>query len=280
LKTCISIMALAIIFYAGDARAQSPDSFLISNDTAPPGGMATISIYLHNTQFSVGGFSAMFVLQDSSVARFIEIERGADIADFEHFGSTISDGTIRIVGVVNLPGGGNPGPLAIGYHELAFARVAINDNAPWGIIDSLFFGNDGLPPERDNSISDSTGYINEIPTLVPGWILFDIFQGADDSPAGLPSRLALARNYPNPFNGETMISFELPSYAGRVSIGIYDLVGRLVKTYKWNDLGPGTHNVVWNGSDSRGQPVASGIYFYRLEVDSQTAGTMRMTLLK
>jgi len=280
LKAIAALCILGIFITVSSALAQSPDSLMISNDSAPPGGTATVSIFLRNTQFSVSGFTLRFVVADSNVAVVQEIERGDDVVDFEHFDTNFSDGTCRIIGLANLPGGGNPPPLPIGMHELARVHLAVSDDAPWGFMDSLIFAEDMLPPENDNSISDSTGYILEVPTTVDGWIMTDIFQDAGDDPGILPSTISLSQNFPNPFNIETRISFNLPSYANYASLRIYDLVGREVRKFDWSGLNSGEHSIVWNGADELGRTVSTGVYFYRLEVDSETAKTMKMTLLK
>lgn len=274
------VMLVWILFLTAGVMAQSPDTLLISTSNAPPGGVAEVTISLHNTQFSVSGFSTRIVLADSTVAAFSDVQPGADVSEFEYFDFEISEGTCRVIGLSNLPGGGNPPPLEIGQNELAVVSVSIDDYAPWGYIDSVFFADDGLPPERDNSISDSTGYINEVPTMIHGMILFDIFENADDSSPRLPSKINLSQNYPNPFNAQTRISFTLPDGAASASIGIYNVIGRLVRSYDWSHPAAGAHDIVWDGTDSGGNEVASGIYFYRLAVEGNPVQTMRMTLLK
>lgn len=280
MKKTAAILILVMALGMGHVWAQSPDSLIVTNDNQPPGGMATVPILLKNVQFPVGGFSARLILADSTIASFIEVLRGEDVAQFEHFSTHITAGTCRFVGVANVPGGGDPAPLPMGVNEIAKIHIMVDDEAPWGVVDSIFFADDDLPPERDNSISDSTGYVNEIPSTRPGWIITDIIIGTDDSPAGLPSRINLFQNYPNPFNMDTRISFELPSNSNYVSLKIYDLVGRLTRAYEWSGLGAGVHDVVWDGGDVEGKTVSSGIYFYRLEVDANPVETMKMTLLK
>jgi hypothetical protein len=85
--------------------------------------------------------------------------------------------------------------------------------------------------------------------------------------------VTLHRNEPNPFNPATVISFSLPR-AGRVSLAVHDLRGRLVSRLVDSDLAAGDHEVTFRGDD-----LASGIYTYALDVDgSRQVG--RMTLLK
>ena len=74
---------------------------------------------------------------------------------------------------------------------------------------------------------------------------------------------ALHPNAPNPFDGSTRIRFELAGPA-RVSIAIYDLLGRKVRVIVDQALGPGNHARTWNGRDDGGRPVPSGVYLCRL----------------
>lgn len=280
LRSFALIVAVSLSLGATTVFPQSPDSFMATNAVASPGDTAVISILLHNTQFSVGGFSTRFVLLDSVNASFQRVERGADVENFDHFNVRQSNGTCKVVGIADLPGGNHPPPLPVGVNELAKVFIFIEDTAPWGMTDSVLFMDDTLPPERDNSISDSTGYINEIPTLIGGEVLFDIGTGYTEIPDGLPTRIELYQNYPNPFNAETAIRFELPAEVDEISLSIYDIMGRRVRNYYWSSLPPGQHRVIWYGIDDNGRPLASGIYFYRLEAGTLPAVAKRMTLLK
>ena len=98
-----------------------------------------------------------------------------------------------------------------------------------------------------------------------------------------PETSMLGQNYPNPFNPETWIPYQLQRN-GSVSIRIHDITGHLVRHL---DLGyqqagfyvSPSQAAYWNGKDSHGQPVASGIYFYSIESESFSA-TRRMTVVK
>ncbi len=280
LRSFLLILAVSLFLGTTNVLPQSPDSLIVTSTVVPPGDTAVVSIMLHNTQFPVGGFATRFVLLDSVNASFQRVEPGTDVEDFDHFNIQQSDGTCRVVGIANLPGGNHAPPLPIGVHELARVFIFIEDSAPGGMTDSVLFMDDTLPPERDNSISDSTGYINEIPTLVGGEILFDILIDVNEGPAEIPTKMGLYQNYPNPFNAETMIRFDLPAEADEISLSIYDIAGRRVGNYYWSGLPPGQHNVIWNGHLDNGEPLASGVYFYRLEAESWPAVAKRMVLLK
>jgi hypothetical protein len=90
--------------------------------------------------------------------------------------------------------------------------------------------------------------------------------------------LAHYQNHPNPFNPATTISFTLPERA-RVELFIFDLEGKLVRTLVDNTMSGGFKEIVWNGTDSRGDPVSSGVYFCRLKVGKDVS-TKKMILLK
>lgn len=90
--------------------------------------------------------------------------------------------------------------------------------------------------------------------------------------------LALDQNAPNPFNPSTRIPFTM-AHAGRVVIRVYDVRGSLVATVHDGTLSEGRHVVSWNGQDSAGRPVASGVYVYALTADRQTL-SKKMMLLK
>ena len=94
----------------------------------------------------------------------------------------------------------------------------------------------------------------------------------------LPRVTALGQNVPNPFNPQTKIDFALPK-AGQVDLKVYDVRGALVRTLVSGSLDAGTHSVIWQGHDDRGQRVPSGVYFYRLQTGSDVL-TRRMTMIK
>jgi hypothetical protein len=86
-------------------------------------------------------------------------------------------------------------------------------------------------------------------------------------------------NYPNPFNPETNISYQLPADS-KVNLSIYNIKGQLVKTLV-NDIKPtGEHSIIWDGRDSNDKRVGSGIYFYKLKVNGKTEVVKKCLLLK
>jgi hypothetical protein len=94
----------------------------------------------------------------------------------------------------------------------------------------------------------------------------------------LPSSYTLEQNYPNPFNPETSIKFSLPQ-AARVRLTVFNVLGQAVNELIDRELPRGVHSAMWDGTDGGGRPVASGVYFYRLETDAVQL-TRKMLLLK
>ncbi|GAB4366416.1 MAG: hypothetical protein Kow0042_06270 [Calditrichia bacterium] len=92
----------------------------------------------------------------------------------------------------------------------------------------------------------------------------DVVVGIEDQNPDVPLVYELAQNYPNPFNPQTEIRFHLPK-TEKVTISIYDVLGRKVRTLVNEVMTPGKHAVPWFGENDYGVKVASGIYFYRME---------------
>ncbi len=109
--------------------------------------------------------------------------------------------------------------------------------------------------------------------------------GYDDQFASkfVPTAYVLRPNYPNPFNPQTRIQFDLPE-AGTVHLRIFNVLGQQVAQLVNEDRTFGTFEEVWNGKNNNGQSVASGIYFYQLEVVNGSVtkylNTQKMVLMK
>ncbi len=100
----------------------------------------------------------------------------------------------------------------------------------------------------------------------------------------LPTSFTLAQNFPNPFNPNTVINFELPE-PSKVNINLCNESGQLVRTLVNSEMTAGRHSVRWNGRNQSGKIVAAGVYFYRIVVKDRNGKsvfmeTKRMTFLK
>ena len=110
-----------------------------------------------------------------------------------------------------------------------------------------FIGSDGLP------IGDTNW--NSIITAV------------SERLSGAPAEFSLVQNYPNPFNPSTVINYSLQKPA-TVELFIYDMLGRRVADLVNKKQTAGTYSVNWNAADDDGNPLAAGIYFYKLQTES------------
>lgn len=102
--------------------------------------------------------------------------------------------------------------------------------------------------------------------------------GVPAAQAALSPAFKLAQNYPNPFNPYTVIRFTLPQ-TGFISLKIYNISGRLIKTGVNARLSDGIHSFQWNSRNEAGEPVASGIYFYQIQAETFSE-TRKMLLIR
>jgi hypothetical protein len=90
---------------------------------------------------------------------------------------------------------------------------------------------------------------------------------ATDGEMTVPLKYKLSQNYPNPFNPTTQIRFEIPE-TQNVTLTIYDILGRNIRTMVNSEMSAGKYTKTWDGLDKSGSQVASGIYFYRLQTNN------------
>jgi hypothetical protein len=94
----------------------------------------------------------------------------------------------------------------------------------------------------------------------------------------LPSEFGLNQNFPNLFNPETQIAFQIPQ-AGELSLVVYNTLGQTVRALAQGVLDARFHRVVWDGKDSLGRSVSSGVYLIRMRAASFKS-IKKMLLLK
>jgi hypothetical protein len=96
--------------------------------------------------------------------------------------------------------------------------------------------------------------------------------------ANLPDNYVLEQNFPNPFNPQTNITYSIPEQAF-VKLCVYNINGTLVKTLFEGNQSAGRYQTLWDGENSLGMKVGSGVYFYRIQANSFLQ-TRKMILLK
>lgn len=125
------------------------------------------------------------------------------------------------------------------------------------------------------STSNTTKLIaSKIETVSGGKLIKEVGQdvaseeSAEDNDSfndGLPTEFVIEKAYPNPFNPTTRIRYSVPKPAA-VNVAIYDMTGRLVSDYKISEEAPGWHEFTWQGTDTHGQQVSTGIYLVTMRV--------------
>ncbi len=94
----------------------------------------------------------------------------------------------------------------------------------------------------------------------------------------IPDRFILEQNFPNPFNPETRIGYQIPA-AAEVNIQIFNILGQEIRTVVDGHQAAGSYSVMWDGRDAAGQVVPSGVYLYRLTAGEFTA-VRKMILMR
>jgi len=136
---------------------------------------------------------------------------------------------------------------------------------------------------------DSSGLVSE-PNVVqvnpPQAVGHPVSGTAVPHPQGwdIPDTAYLEPNFPNPFNAVTAIVYNLPNIGAQpapVRLVVYNILGQEIRSLTDEKQQPGRHIAYWDGTDQRGQPVASGVYFYRLEVSGiEFVKSGKMILMK
>jgi hypothetical protein len=142
---------------------------------------------------------------------------------------------------------------------------------------TLQYFTDTLNCKYSTTVSAYTGSTNGGPVGDLNW--WGIIQDVKYNPGNVVSNYTLSQNYPNPFNPSTKFSYSLPK-SSIVSIIIYNSLGQIVTTLvNSEEQKAGNYDVNFNGKDSFGNSLASGVYFYQLRTNEVTI-TKKMLLLK
>lgn len=153
------------------------------------------------------------------------------------------------------------------------ARVAGTINAPRALVvleeRSRFKG--AIFAERIEVESRVVALQHGVSGSLTKLALTDMQESEHGEPEAIvPTEYMLEQNYPNPFNPSTTIGFSLP-VVSEVTIAIYNLRGQVVLTLISGMLGKGEHQIIWDGTDSSGMNVPSGLYLYRMRAGSFVA---------
>ena len=238
------------------------------------------SIRVNNLNFAVDSLTVVYNLQDSMVTT-----AALKVGQIVEVKAVIqSDGTYRAIKIEieydpemvsissSLGGKTESSIIVLGTEYVVNANTVILDSS-FNEIDYA-----SLTPGSDVTVWAVSG--------TSGYEALQIQTGTTSSVTGIKSQanviksFELKQNYPNPFNPTTTIEFSLnQSGFEKVSLTVYNILGKKVKTLYNGVLDRGTYRFEWNGTNEANQPVASGMYFYRLQVKNQ-ASVKQMILIK
>ncbi|MBZ0268540.1 right-handed parallel beta-helix repeat-containing protein [bacterium] len=235
----------------GEMPIENPQLALVVDSTPSAGGTMTARLVLSENARSVKGIHSD-VSFDASRLELQSVTQGSLLADQAasvFFKDLPSDGAVVVDAAVmgrdlTVQGSGDVAVLTF--------RVIASGAAPV-LEDAALRGRDNRRAGRP-----VTPVLAETPASQPAAV-------------SVPERLELLAARPNPFSKSTDIMFRLPATSA-VSVKIYDVTGRHVRTLVNRTLAPGEHRTAWDGRGSDGRPVGSGIYFYTFRADglSQT----------
>jgi len=95
----------------------------------------------------------------------------------------------------------------------------------------------------------------------------------------LPNNKMFVNNFPNPFNPTTTIEFFIQN-TSQIELSIFNIKGQKIKTLAHDEFTKGDHSIIWNGDDDFGNSLASGVYLYKLNVNSKNEAMGKCLLLK
>ncbi len=242
--------------------------------------ISTDSIRVNNMNFAIDSTTRVYDLQDVltgfdalKVGQIVEV-KALILADGSYLARKIEiEYDPNMVSVTSSLNGKTESTIIISNTEYTITANTV-------ILDSAFNEIDysALTPG-----SDVTVWAVSSPD---GYEALQVLSGSNSSVTAIQDQpqviqsFELKQNYPNPFNPTTTIEFSLnQSGFEHVTLTVYNVLGKKVKTLYNGVLDRGTYRFEWNGTNEANQPVASGLYFYRLQVKNQ-ASIKQMVLIK
>jgi hypothetical protein len=228
--------------------------------TSEAGGVLEVEVQAKGAQDLLG--TGIRLTYDTDALEFVEAYQGndallsSDERRAEMFGTLehdVSKGEIFVAGVIT------EGGAVSGNGVVSRLRFVLKTDHPQGNLISLAEG-----------------------LLIGANLNVNVAQNLGDRLALVPENFTLEHNFPNPFNPETTIRYAIPE-AARVRLVVYNVLGQEVTRLVDRDQVPGFYALRWDGKDSFGRGVASGVYLYKIHASGETqkfSQIHKMLLLK
>jgi hypothetical protein len=237
------------------------DTLVIESAHASPGDTLYLPVYL-KTIDTLSAFQ-LYIVADTNYVKLDSMIRDPGF-QFVH----VSDS--RYLRVIEFSSGLFAEPILLypGEYHLGDLEVIVNPDISQPVATQIRFS--GCP--EDNYYTGFGNIIFFEPVLIDAEITITPTGIESEIKEHLPFGMSIEA-YPNPFNSSVTISVESPA---KSRLAIYDILGREVREFLVNE---GSRKINWDGSDSKGEPVGSGIYFARL-ASPENSKTIRMLLLR
>ena len=240
---------------------------------------------IYNMRASDGSAWQIFPSQSEevSVGNPVYASNNDYIIAFDHINAS---GNVYIMGA-NLETG-DIGVITYNYSSLGFPSFSNNDSKviyqyyDW-YQDLYTLWVVGLQSDKINGVDNDYPFAYDAKS--PVWFAIGHRPADVEEPEEnqkLPSAFTLEQNYPNPFNPETRIKYTVGSrqtHSIPTTLKVYNILGQLVRTLVDAPQEPGTHEVIWDGKDEKGNEVASGVYLYQLKT-ADFRQTRKMVLIR
>jgi len=275
----LTLITLMLIVLAMPVFAQDPglqDSLIIDMIAVEPGvPSAMLSIYAV-TDDPVAQIVLPLIWDSNdgqihvSGAYFFE-----ELVNWDETADTVDLANSHIVITGMCDTGGDPNPVLNTDNQRRLAirlRIVIRAEAAEQYVSIASYPDD-LWGQPRFVLDNGTTFT---PAIVSGGLWYQSVDVAETD--NLPTDFTLYQNYPNPFNMDTEVGFALPK-SGHVTLDIFDILGRKIRTLVSGSLDAGYHSFRWNSTDDSGTQVSSGLYFYKLQT-GETDAIKKMLLLK
>ncbi len=251
-------------------------------------------IFYNNKACDVNGLTGgatAFLNSKSKIMNCTFVNNRADCGSvlFSHASSVEFHNCVIAFNIGSEPNCGNQwGTDSIYMPRLYNCNVFGNQNTEWIYpyisenelnVDPMFCdssNNDFTLQSNSPCLPENNDYNALIGALGEGCATTDVEEL--NSSDNYPGEFQLLQNYPNPCNSSTLIAFSLPR-ASYVTMDIYNVLGRKIRTLINERLPAGHKRVIWDGKDDIGHRLASGIYFYRLKCE-EFSESRKMLYLK
>jgi hypothetical protein len=268
------LVVLAFVLLTSSAMADCADPLSYELVPSKTTNTMQVKLYLENRTGMAG---ASVPLSFASVGSDVVCERidfsGSRVAHFTGLYPQIDNQNKRVlIGMIRaldenisdvLPAG--EGLIATLHFSSGSGAVPELKMTPWPL--SAGELNFDMVDENGKSICRKKG-VNPLP----------ITHGTSEPVEVQTAPFEVMGNFPNPFNPETVMKFNLPK-ASHVSLKVYNILGQVVNTLVDEPLDAGSHSVMWDGKNAQGRDVASGVYFYRISAGGFES-IEKMTLLR